>query len=534
MCLHVLRRCCFGECCPLASRVHRRPVRSGTAVTRFATAVLASVMPWIVGCGEEETGGGPPGSGPAQVDAARPLVMPIVQWDDYTGRLDAIESVEIRSRVSGYLQSLHFGEGQLVQAGDLLAIIDPRPFEAARTAALAGRKEAEAGLKQAQAQLEEAEAQQNDRVAQFRLAQTRLRRAEELQRGNAIAAEEFDIRESEVVQAAAAVEAAEATVQSANAGIATAEAAIATADAELATADLNLDYTRIEAPISGRISRREVTQGNLVTGGTETGTLLTTIVSLNPIHVYFDANEREFLKYVRLSREGKRESSREAKNPVYVALVDEQGFPHQGHMDFVDNRVDPNTGTMRGRAILGNDDGLLTPGLFVEVRLPGSGRYAAVMIPDAAIVSDQSEKFVYVVTGPPPSGDGSGDGADSGASDGSGGGEGETDAGPPPTNLRRQPVVLGEISHGLRVIDDGLRGDETIVVGGLSRIRPGVSVEPTMVKIEAESSPLPDEYTPVPKEQWLRSPVDPPPSPLPADAATTNAGSVAGPRGDRA
>lgn len=412
-----------------------------------------------------------PESPPVKVSVAKPLVLPLVEWDEYTGRLDAIEEVEVRSRVSGYLESTHFEEGQQVQQGDLLAIVDPRPFRAELNAAQARLTEARARLQESRALLKQTQAEKSDADAELTLASRRYDRARKLFGQNATAQEEVDVRESEQLQATAAVEAANAKIESANAAIATAQAAIETSQANVETAALNLQYTQVRSPISGRISRRIVTEGNMISGGSNESTLLTTIVSLAPIHVYFDANEQEFLKYVRLARDGTRESSREAKNPVYVALIDETGFPHRGHMDFVDNRVDPNTGTMRGRAILSNDDGLLTPGLFVKVRLPGSGRYDAVLIPDRAIGSDQSEKFVYVV------------------------GDDNT--------VSRQVVQLGPISHGLRIIRDGLDGSETIVTRGLQRIVPGAGVETSDEAIEPQPSLLPDDYAPVPKEEWL-------------------------------
>ncbi|WP_198953796.1 efflux RND transporter periplasmic adaptor subunit [Rhodopirellula sp. MGV] len=397
--------------------------------------------------------------------------MPIVEWDEYTGRFDAINSVEIRSRVGGYLQSTHFEEGQMVSSGDLLAIIDPRPFRAEVNAARARLEEANAGLKEAQSVLRQTEAEKADAEAQLSLATSRLERAQALARQRAISDEEVDVRRSETQQATASFEAANAKIESSKAAIATSEAAIETAKANLQLAELNLQYTEVRAPITGLISRRNVTEGNLISGGSETSTLLTTIVSVSPIHIYFDANEQEFLKYVRLAKAGKRESSRNVKNPVFVSLIDEQGYPHQGHMDFVDNQIDPNTGTMRGRAILPNDDGLLTPGLFAKVRLPGSGRYDAVMVPDAAIISDQSEKYVYVVDGE--------------------------------STLHRQTVELGPISHGLRIVRAGLDGSETVVTSGLQKIFEGAKVAAKIESIEAKQSSLPDNYKPVPEDQWL-------------------------------
>jgi RND family efflux transporter MFP subunit len=405
----------------------------------------------------------------------RPIVSPIIEWDEYTGRLDAIDSVEVRARVSGYLESIHFSEGELVSAGDLLFVIDRRPFEAELNAAQAGLVEAQARERQAESRRREAEAVQADARARLSLKNKQLARANELLAQNAISREEVDVRESEQLQAVATGESAAAAIESAKAAIATAKASIESARATVVTAELNLSYTQVRAPIDGRISRRYITEGNLVSGGSTQSTLLTTIVSINPIHCYFDANEQAFLKYARLAREGKRESSRDAKNPVYMRLIDENGFPHVGHMDFVDNQIDPNTGTIRGRAIFPNDQEMLTPGLFAEVRLPGSGRYDAVLIPDRSVSSDQSEKFVYVV-----------DAAN---------------------QIERRTVELGPIAKGLRIVRRGLDGSETLVIGGLQRISPGAAVEPKMESIQLDTSgDLPDRYEPVSPEQWLSKP----------------------------
>ncbi|HBE72149.1 MAG TPA: efflux transporter periplasmic adaptor subunit, partial [Planctomycetaceae bacterium] len=422
----------------------------------------------IAGCNENASQ--PPAAPPTEVFVATPLVLSIVEWDEYTGRLDALDSVEVRARVSGYLESTHFSEGQLVERGDLLAVVDPRPFEAALNAASARLEESRARLAESEALLRQAEAEKADSDAQLTLSNSRLARANQLLSSNAISRDEVDLRISEQLQATAATEAANAKIESAKAGIATSSASIETAKANREAAAIDLQFTQIRAPIDGRISQRFVTQGNLISGGSNQSTLLTTILSTNPIHCYFDANEQAFLKYVRLSRSGARGSSREVKNPVLVALVDEDGYPHTGHMDFVDNRIDPNTGTMRGRAILDNSDGLLTPGLFVSLRLPGSGKYDAILIPDSAIGSDQSEKFVYVVS----------------EKSSSGGDESRK-------LVERRAIILGPLSHGLRIVRSGIEGDELIVTRGLQRIYPGVEIVPREEEISAEGGvSLPD------------------------------------------
>ena len=221
-------------------------------------------------------------------------------------------------------------------------------------------------------------------------------------------------------------------------------------------------------------------KGNVIDGGTIGATILTTIVSVDPIHCYFEANERELLKYVRLDLSGDRESSRTVKNPVFLSLIDEDGFPHKGHMDFVDNRIDSNTGTIRGRAIFPNPDKVLSSGMFAELRLPGSGRYDATLIPDSAIGRDQSEQYLLVL--------------------------GEDN------KIERRSVKLGPIAHGLRVVRSGLEPNERFVTRGLQKARPGDEVNPEMETIEAaQDEGLPDNYTPIPREEWLT----PKPSPEP-------------------
>jgi len=397
--------------------------------------------------------------------------MPIVEWDAYIGRIDAIESVDVMSRVSGYLQSHHFEEGQIVNEGDLLFVIDPRPFEAVYREQETAVAEAKAKANEAAAQVNQAMATRDQARAKLDLAQQRLNRIRPLVPSGTITQDELDIQESEVRQAEADVSAFAASIESAKAQHAAMEAAVESAGARLESATLEFNYTRIRAPITGRIGRRLVTKGNYVTGGLG-GNILTTIVSLNPIHCYFDANERELLKYTRLASSGERESSRDAKNPVFMALVDEKGFPHTGHMDFVDNRIDQSTGTMRGRAIFPNDDMVLTPGMFGNVRIPGSGRHDAVLIPDEAVGVDQAQQFVYVV------------------------GEGN--------KVQRAVVELGPMAHDLRVVRSGLDPSAAVVISGVQSIAEGALVKPIEQTLEAgPAGDLPDEFKPVPKEEWL-------------------------------
>lgn len=417
----------------------------------------------------------PPPPMAIEVVAATPVKMPIVEWDEYVGRLDPIDFVEVRARVSGYLDSTNFSEGQIVRQGDLLCVIDPRPFEAEVHRAASDVRGAESQVKQASASVLQAEAEVQTAQARFELAQKQLARSRKLVQQNAAPQDEFDVRESELSQSQANVRAAQARLEVAKTSVISAEAAVATAKAQLVVADLNLEYTQVKAPITGRVSSRHVTEGNLISGGQAQSTLITTIVSLDPIHCHFDADENSYLRYVRLAKEGKLGSSREVKHPVYVGLGDEpNAFPHPGHMDFVDNRLDPETGTMRCRAILANADLSLTPGLFTRVRLPGSGRYDAVLIPDFAISTDQSAKFVFVIDGE--------------------------------KKVQRQVIELGPIVQGLRVIRKGLDGSEKIVLRGQQRVRPGAEVTFKEEAIEPMADGLPTNSDPVPKEQWLSRP----------------------------
>lgn len=349
---------------------------------------------------------------PPAVTVAHPVVREITEWDEYSGRFQAVETVEVRSRVSGYLDSIHFVDGQIVEQGDLLFVIDPRPFEVA--------------LEQTEAELE------RDRT-RVGLAEKEVERARPLlDRGN-IPESLFDER-----------------VQ----GLEEARASVAASEAAVAAAKLNLDYTQIRAPVGGRISRNLVSVGNLVSGGTGDASLLTTIVSLDPIQFYFDADEKSYLKYTRLANSGERPSSRNTANPVYLSLADEDGFLHEGKMDFVENQFDFDTGTIRGRAIFDNEDLLFLPGLFAKIRLVGSGAYDAILLPDEAIGTDQSRKFVYLV--------------------------GDDDV------VTIRLVEPGPLYEGLRVIREGLTPDDLVIVTGLQRARPGERVTPTQIDLTAQ------------------------------------------------
>jgi len=338
------------------------------------------------------------------VTVSTPTQRRITEWDEYTGRFQAIQDVEVRARVSGYLEAIRFADGQTVNKGDLLFIIDPRPYQAAADAALAALTQAEARLD---------------------LANREQVRAKELARTQSGSIQSLDKATQEQRAAMGAVQAA---------------------SAQLRNAQLDLEFTHITSPVTGRISRHLVSIGNLVSGGQANSTLLTTIVSLDPIHFYFDADQNAYLKYERLARAGQRPSSREVANPVRLSLADEPDFVHEGRMDFVDNQIDLGTGTIRGRAIFDNPDLLFTPGMFARIRLLGSPEHDALLLPDEAIGTDQARRFVYVL------------GAENVAT--------------------YREVKLGPIIDGLRVVREGLTPTDRVIVSGLQRVRTGSPVTP--------------------------------------------------------
>lgn len=391
----------------------------GATLGALAVTVVAAL--WPAGGALAQ---GAPGAAPPPVTVAQPLRQEIVEWDEFTGQFSAIDFVEIRARVSGYLESIHFTDGQLVKKGDLLFVIDPRPFEATL----------------ASAQAEQAQAQ-----ARLDLAQRQLARASELRRGDNISASVFDERQQEVRVAAAGVEVAKASVR---------------------TAELNLGYTRISAPIAGRISRRSVSVGNLVaTGEAAQASPLTTIVSLDPIYFDFDMSERDFLAYQRAIKDGRITFQRNNGSgspdgvPVEGRLFDEPQtrWSLKGQLNFIDNRVNPSAGTIRVRALYPNPDLFLTPGQFGRLRLPGSERYTATLIPDTAVVSDQASKIVMTVK-----------------EDGT---------------VVPKPVRLGPIENGLRVVRAGLDPNDRVIITGIVRARPGAKVTPQPGKIEPPAQP---------------------------------------------
>jgi RND family efflux transporter MFP subunit len=368
-------------------------------------AAALSVLWSLAGCG----GAGDAGKGlpPPEVSVAPVIEHRVKDWDEFTGRFQAVETVEIRPRVSGYIDKVAFTEGTQVRRGDLLFVIDPRPYQAEVDRVSADVKRFHTALE---------------------LARIEVTRVQRLKDSGAVSEEELDERKSTLSQA---------------------EANVAGSQAALEAANLNLSFTRVTTPIDGRVGRAEITRGNLVTGGSNGGTLLTSVVSMDPIYLYFDADEQSYLRYTKMAQSGARPSSRDAKNPVQVGLADEEGFPHAGVMDFVDNQLNSQTGTIRARAVLANKDGSFTPGLFARVQLLGSSEYSAILIDDRAVNTDQNQKYVFLL------------------------GAGNT------VEYRR--VTLGRIIDGLRIVREGLKPGDVIIVNGAQRVHPGIAVTPQRV-----------------------------------------------------
>jgi RND family efflux transporter MFP subunit len=335
----------------------------------------------------------------------------VIDWDEYTGRLQAIDSVELRARVGGYLESTDFQEGAIVREGQILFRIDPAPYKATYDEAV--------GI------VQQAQAKADNAAYEFI-------RIDKLRQSGGGSEKEFQDAKYNKAQTAAALESAKASAENAR---------------------LNLEWTQVKAPITGRVSRKFVTKGNLITGGTASGTLLTTIESTDPIYCYIDADEGSVLKYARLAQEKKRVSARQAQIPTFMQLANEEGFPHEGVVDFVDNRIDPNTGTLRGRGVFPNPGGWMLPGFFARVRVPGSGRYHALLVPDAAVDTNQNLKFLRVLLND--------------------------------DTVEARTVKLGSLFGTLRVIEDGLDPSERVVINGLQRAIPGTKVSPTEASIDA-------------------------------------------------
>lgn len=382
--------------------------------TRAArTPLLLLLTALATACGG---GGDDPGQAfqmpPQPVNVATVVAREVAEWDEFSGRIEAIDRVEIRPRVAGYLRDVHFEEGAEVARGDLLFTIDDREYRAAAASA-------RAQLARAQTRLD--------------VAQQELARSETLLAARAVSVEEVEQRRGETRQA---------------------EADVAAMRAALAQADLNLEFTRITAPIDGRVGQALVRPGNLVGAGQS---LLTTVVSIDPVHVHFSGDERMYLKYQQLARDGLRPAGRDTRSPVRIGLSNEDGFPHEGELVFVDNAIDPATGSIQAKALLQNAERRFTPGLFARVQLMGSSSHPALLIHDQAVLTDQDRKYVFVV------------------------GEGDT--------AQRKDIVLGGKIGGLRIVESGLEAGDRVVVNGMKKIFfPGAPLQPVEVPMQAPNT----------------------------------------------
>lgn len=387
--------------------MQKKTFLAGLSVSVLSLALLTACK------GGGQQGGFPP----PQVNVAKVVEKKVRLWDEFSGRIEAVDTVELRPRVSGYLSAVHFQEGKEVRRGQLLFSIDDREYRAA--------------LESAKANVARAQSRVN-------LARTELARSERLIKEQATSQGELDQRRGELQQAQADMSAMQAAVTQ---------------------AALNLSFTRVTSPIDGRIGAALVKPGNLVSPGT---TLLSTVVTMDPVYVTFEGDEQVYLKYQTMSQNGQRASSRDARNPVQVGLANEEGYPHKGEMVFVDNQLNAGTGTIRAKAELRNADGTFTPGLFARVRLLGSGEQTALLINETAVSTDQDRKFVYVI--------------------------GKDNA------TVRKDVVLGETVDGLRVVKKGLTANDVVVINGVRKIfYPGAPVSPLTVPMDK-----PDQAPPAP------------------------------------
>ncbi len=384
---------------------------------RLLTIIMAILAGISAGCSSSAQ---PKAPAPAEVSVAEVICKQLGDSDEFTGRLEPVNSVEVRPRVSGYLQSVHFKEGAIVRQGDLLFQIDPRPF---------------------QAEVDRLKGELSQAKAQRSRAQSDFERAERLHNNDGMSAEEYDRR---------------AAVRN------EAEAKIASTEAALRGAELNLEFTRVTAPITGRVGRAEITEGNLVESGAAQVRPLTSLVSLDPIYVYFDVDEQTYLKYARVTQ-SHGTSSHDLRGAALLGLADEDAFPHVGQVNFVDNQVSSSTGTIRLRATFANKNLALTPGLFARIRLQGGGTQSGCLAKDEAVVTDLNQKYVFVL------------------------GKNNT--------LTYRPVKLGPMAEGLRVVRDGLHEGDLIVVSGLQRVRPGAAVTPRRVSMAIQPSSSKDSST---------------------------------------
>jgi membrane fusion protein, multidrug efflux system len=370
---------------------------------QFFFASVGFLLVFLAGSGCKKASA--PQQPPLPVNVVSAIEKEVNEWDEFTGRLDAVEFVEIRPRVSGYITEIHFEAGAIVKKGDLLYVIDPRPY---------------------QADFDRAGAEVDRLDAQLKLAQIELNRAKELRDKNTISASEFDQKAATYQGSSAAARSAEAAKNS---------------------AALNLEFTQIKSPIDGRVSDARITLGNLVQPGPGPESVLTTVVSVDPIYAKVDADENAVLKYVKLSEEGKRVSARTAKIPAFVELGNETAFPHEGYVDFVDNRLDPGTGTVRARVVLKNwNPNFITPGFFARVRIAGATPYRAALVEDKVISSQQGLKYAFVVK--------------------------------PDNTVERRTLETGPLFEGKRIVKRGLKDGEKVVSTRLQLLQPGMSVTP--------------------------------------------------------
>jgi membrane fusion protein, multidrug efflux system len=385
----------------------------------FIGVGLLSILLTTASCKKKS----PPPQAPLPVNVVTAVEKEVNEWDEFTGRLEAVESVEIRPRVSGYITEIHFEAGAIIKKGDLLYVIDPRPY---------------------QADFDRAAAEVERNQAQEKLAQIELDRAKELRAKNTISASEFDQKA--------------ATYQGAS-------AATASAVAAKNAAALNLEFTQVKSPIDGRVSDERITLGNLVQPGAGPENVLTTVVSVDPIYAKVDADENAILKYVKLSEQGKRVSARTAKIPAWVELGNEADFPHQGYVDFVDNRLDPGTGTVRARVVLKNwNPNLITPGFFIRVRVAGATPYRAALVADNVISSQQGVKYAFVVK--------------------------------PDNTIERRTLETASTFEGKRIVKNGLKDGEKVVSTRLQLLQPGMPVKPIPEQETPPAQPTPSKPEP--------------------------------------
>jgi multidrug efflux system membrane fusion protein len=373
--------------------------------SRLICVGVLSILGTMSGCKKASA----PPPAPLPVNVVTAIEKEVNEWDEFTGRLEAVESVEIRPRVSGYITEIHFEAGVIIKKNDLLYVIDPRPY---------------------QADFDRAAAQFEQTQAQLKLSQIELDRAKELRAKNTISASEFDQKAATYQSSSAAARSAEAAKNS---------------------AALNLEFTQIKSPIDGRVSDQRITVGNLVQPGAGPENVLTTVVSVDPIYAKVDADENAVLKYVKLSEAGKRVSARTAKIPAFVELGNETDFPHEGYIDFVDNRLDSSTGTVRARVVLKNwNPALITPGFFVRTRIAGATPYRAALIADKVISSQQGLKYAFVVK--------------------------------PDNTIERRTLETGTMFEGKRIVKSGLKDGEKVVSTRLQLLQPGMHVTPVPEK----------------------------------------------------